>query len=196
MSNGASGPTGSSGASEAGKSAGRAAKELTVYLASDRSRRLTWMLSGCAIGGLLIWKFGTVAAALGVVLVVVGLYHTWFFVQSLLHEPGSVIITRSKTTLPRGLSRGAPEQIDSSALSAAYFLRHAVPWSKSAPVLVIEAGDRAFLLPRDWFASEADQRRIMHAVLPLVDGRAAEGAIAGATAASAEPAAAAGSAAE
>lgn len=190
----------SSGASEIGKSAGRAAKELTVYLASDRNRRLTWMLSGCAIGGLLIWKFGTVAAALGVLLVVVGLYHTWFFVQSLLHEPGSVVITRSKTTLPRGLSHGAPAQIDSSALSAAYFLRHAVPWSKSAPVLVIEAGDRAFLLPRDWFASEADQRRIMHAVLPLVDGRAASAeAIATAPAASTAPPAAdaaAGSAAE
>lgn len=189
--NGAAGTSGASGV-EAGKSAGRASKELTVYLASDRSRRLTWMLSGCAIGGLLLWKFGTVAAALGVILVVVGLYHTWFFVQSLLHEPGSVVITRSKTTLPRGLSRGAPEQIDSSALSAAYFLRHAVPWSKSAPVLVIEAGERAFLLPRDWFASEADQRRIMHAVLPLVEGRAAEGAIVAST----EPAAAAGSAAE
>jgi len=28
-------------------------------------------------------------------------------------------------------------------------------------VLVVEAGERAFVYPRDWFGSESDQRRIL-----------------------------------
>jgi hypothetical protein len=172
-------PNAASGASSAtsgasGKDAVRGKSgEVTVYLASDRGRRMTWMLCGCAIGGLLLIKFGTVAAGIGAVLLAIGLYHTWFFVQTLLHEPGTVTVDGKQVSLPRGLCRGEPDRIAASALSAAYFLRHAVPWNKSAPVLVIEAGERAFALPRDWFASEADQRRIMHAVLPLVATNAA-----------------------
>ncbi len=162
---------------------------VTVYLASDRGRRASWMVGGCVIGALLLWKFGTVAAGLGVVLMVIGLYHTWFFVQSLLHEPGAVVVDARQIALPRGLCRGEPERIASSTLGAAYFLRQAVPWNKSAPVLVIEAGARAFVFPRDWFASEADQRRIMHAVLPLVAANSAGGS-ATVKAAAATPAAA------
>jgi hypothetical protein len=36
-----------------------------------------------------------------------------------------------------------------------------VPWTRAAPVLVIESKDRAFTYPRDWFITEADQRRIV-----------------------------------
>jgi hypothetical protein len=31
--------------------------------------------------------------------------------------------------------------------------------------LIIELGERAMAFPRDWFASEADQRHVIHAVL-------------------------------
>lgn len=145
-----------------------AAESVTVYLASDRSRRLSWMIGGGVIGALLLWKFGTVAAGVGALLLAIGLYHTWFFVQTLMHEPGAVVVDAAHVALPRGLCRGEPEKVASSTLGAAYFLRRAVPWNRSAPVLVIEAGDRAYVFPRDWFASEADQRRIMHALLPLI----------------------------
>lgn len=148
---------------------------VTVYLASDRNRRLVWMLGGCVLGALLALKFGTVAAAMGGVLLAVGLYHGWFFVQTLLREPGQVVIDGKGVQLPKGLCAGAPEKVAASELGAAYFLRHAVPWNRSAPVLVIEAGSRAFLYPRDWFSSEADQRRIMHAVLPLISANDAGG---------------------
>jgi hypothetical protein len=144
------------------------AEAVTVYLASDRGRRASWMIGGLVVGALLLWKFGTVAAGIGVVLLLLGLYHTWFFVQTLRHDPGAVVVDARQIALPTGLCRGEPERVELSALGAAYFLRQAVPWNRSAPVLVIEAQGRAFVYPRDWFASEADQRRIMHAVLPLV----------------------------
>jgi hypothetical protein len=144
------------------------AESITVYLSSDRNRRLSWIIGGGVIGALLLWKFGTVAASVGALLVAIGLYHSWFFVQTLIHEPGAVVINARQVALPRGPCRGDPEKVESSTLGAAYFLRRAVPWNRSSPVLVIEAGDRAYLYPRDWFASEADQRRIMHALLPLI----------------------------
>lgn len=50
-------------------------------------------------------------------------------------------------------------------VTAAYFLRRSVPWNQAAPVLVVELGAKAMLFPRDWFASEADQRHVIHALL-------------------------------
>jgi hypothetical protein len=154
---------------------GARADVVTVYLLADRSRRASWMLGGLVIGGLLIWKFGTVAAAGGAILMAMGLYHTWFFVQTLRHEGGAVTIDASarQVSLPTGLCRGAPTRVPSATIGAAYFLRQAVPWNRSAPVLVIETAERAYVYPRDWFASEADQRRIMHAVIPLIATHAA-----------------------
>jgi hypothetical protein len=67
--------------------------------------------------------------------------------------------------LPRGLHRAKALEMVPSAVTAVYFLRRSVPWNRSAPVLVIELGDRAMAFPRDWFASEADQRRVVHALL-------------------------------
>jgi hypothetical protein len=50
-------------------------------------------------------------------------------------------------------------------ITAIYFLRRSVPWNRAAPVLIVEIGERAMAFPRDWFASEADQRHVIHAVL-------------------------------
>ena len=52
-------------------------------------------------------------------------------------------------------------------VSAAYFLRRSVPWTRAAPVLVIEADDTAYAYPRDWFVNEAcDGFNIMPPYLP------------------------------
>jgi hypothetical protein len=32
-------------------------------------------------------------------------------------------------------------------------------------VLVVELGEKAMAFPRDWFATEADQRHVVHALL-------------------------------
>jgi hypothetical protein len=50
-------------------------------------------------------------------------------------------------------------------VTAAYFLRRSVPWTKAAPVLIVEVGERAYVYPRDWFRTEADQRRILDALV-------------------------------
>jgi hypothetical protein len=67
--------------------------------------------------------------------------------------------------LPRNPHRPNPLKLTPKDVTAVYFLRRSVPWNKSSPVLVIELGDKALAYPRDWFASEADQRHVVHALL-------------------------------
>ena len=46
----------------------------------------------------------------------------------------------------------------------AFFLRRAVPWTQAGPILIVEVGEAIFSYPRDWFASESEQRRILEAI--------------------------------
>jgi hypothetical protein len=87
--------------------------------------------------------------------------------MSYLHPPGKFIIAEDKVTLPRGAHRPRPLELEPSAVTATYFLRRSVPWNRSAPVLIVELGDKALAFPRDWFASETDQRHVIHALLAL-----------------------------
>lgn len=128
------------------------------------------------IGGLLLWKLGTVGVWVGVVLLVIGAFRAWELAQTFMHPPGTIVVTDDKVTLPRGLYLGKPVEIPPTAVTSVYFLRRSVPWNRSAPVLVVEVGERAMAFPRDWFASEADQRHVVHALLrylPAVPGAAA-----------------------
>jgi hypothetical protein len=58
-----------------------------------------------------------------------------------------------------------PVVVTPQDITAVYFLRRSVPWNHAAPVLIIELGAKAMAFPRDWFASEADQRHVVHALL-------------------------------
>lgn len=120
---------------------------------------------GILFGALLAWKLGTVAVWVGIVLITVGVFRLWEVAQSFMHAPGTILVTDTQVTLPRGLSLGKPLQVAPSDITAVYFLRRAVPWNRSAPVLVVELGAQAIAYPRDWFASEADQRHVVHALL-------------------------------
>jgi len=51
-----------------------------------------------------------------------------------------------------------------SEVKHAFFLRRAVPWTSTAPLLIVEAGGHAHVYPRDWFASEGDQYRIVRTI--------------------------------
>ena len=73
--------------------------------------------------------------------------------------------TPRKVILPRGAHRPKPVEVSPSEVTAVYFLRRSVPWNRAAPVLIVELGDRAMVFPRDWFATEADQRQLVHALL-------------------------------
>ena len=136
-----------------------------IELEVSRQRAATWTLLGVVGGALLVWKVGTVGVWAGWGLIAYGLYQTYVLVQTFLRPAGTIVITEREVVLPRGPHRARPLKVAPSEVTAAYFLRRSVPWNRSAPVLVIELGPRAMVFPRDWFASEADQRHVVHALL-------------------------------
>ncbi|MDB4956449.1 MAG: hypothetical protein JWO36_4018 [Myxococcales bacterium] len=119
---------------------------------------------GVLLGILLVWKLGTVGVWGGYLLIAIGLFRAFQLVQTFLHPAGKIVVSDKEVVLPRGLHRGHPVKVRPSDVTAVYFLRRSVPWNRSAPVLIVELGDRAMAFPRDWFASEADQRHIVHAL--------------------------------
>jgi hypothetical protein len=138
-----------------------------IELEVSRQRWITWTIGGIVGGALLIWKLGTVGVWVGYVLIALGLWRAYQLAMSFVHPPGKFVISEHKVSLPRGVHRPRPLELEPSAVTAAYFLRRSVPWNRSAPVLVVELGERALAFPRDWFASEADQRHVIHALLGL-----------------------------
>lgn len=143
----------------------RKSGNVEVTLEVSRQRPITWTVFGLIVGALLVWKLGTVGKWVGVALMIVGAYRAWQLVQSYLHPPGTIKVTEAEVTLPRGLCLPRPLVVRPADVTAVYFLRRSVPWNRSAPVLVVELGAKALAYPRDWFASEADQRHIVHALL-------------------------------
>ena len=154
-----------------GKGAGQS--KLEIELEVSRIRYLGWTIFGLVFGALLIWKLGTVGKGVGVVLMVLGALRGWQLIQTFLHPPGTIVVGDDEVVLPRGLCLPRPVKVPAKDVTAVYFLRRSVPWNRSAPVLVVELGPRALAFPRDWFASEADQRHIVHALLRASDGGAA-----------------------
>ena len=143
----------------------RAPGDIRIELELSRQRSAAWTVLGGVIGALLIWKLGTVGVWGGFLLVAIAAYHAWLLIQTFLYPPGTFIVTEREVTLPRGLCVPRPVQAERKDVTAAYFLRRSVPWNKAAPVLIIELGDKAMAFPRDWFASESDQRQIVSALL-------------------------------
>jgi hypothetical protein len=137
---------------------------LEIGLEHMRWRHFGWAVFGLVVGTLLIWKMGTVAQWLGLVLLGLGGWASWNFARTLIFEPGAIIVDARRVILPRGVCRGKPIEVERIRVDHAYLLRRAVPWTRAAPVLVIEAGDQAYAFPRDWFATEADQRRVIHSL--------------------------------
>jgi hypothetical protein len=136
-----------------------------IDLEASRQRVIGWAFGGTILGLLLIWKFGTVAVWSGYVLIAIGLYRAYQLVQSYRTPAGRIVVSDREVVLPRGLHDTRPLKVPPSDVTAVYFLRRSVPWNRSSPVLVVELGDKAMTFPRDWFASEADQRHIVHALL-------------------------------
>jgi len=124
-------------------------------------------------GAMLVWKLGTVGVWAGWVLIGFGLYYGWQLTMSLVYPAGKIVVGEKQIVLPRRIHRPRPLEVAPSQVTAVYFLRRSVPWNKAAPVLVVELGPRALLFPRDWFASEADQRHVVHALLHHLPPKAA-----------------------
>ena len=150
---------------ETSEGAGVTSGDTEIELEVSRQRRIAWTIGGIIGGILLILKLGTVGVWAGYVLVVLGCYHAYQLVMSYRYPAGKIVVSERQVSLPRGLHRPRPLEVAPSEVTSVYFLRRSVPWNRSAPVLVIEVGDRAMTFPRDWFASEADQRHVVHALL-------------------------------
>jgi hypothetical protein len=152
---------------------------LEIELEVSRNRTAGWTVFGLLVGVLLVWKLGTVGVWVGIGLIIVGMFRAWQLAQTFIHPPGTIVVSDREVTLPRGLCVPRPLVVHPKEVTAVYFLRRSVPWNRSAPVLVIELGPKAMAFPRDWFASEADQRHIVHALLRLRDGEPKAEATAG-----------------
>ena len=126
---------------------------------------IAWAIGGTIGGILMILKLGIVAVWAGYAVLAWGLFRAGQLALTLIYPAGTIRVTPSEVVLPRGIHRPNPLKLTPKDVTAVYFLRRSVPWNKSSPVLVIELGERAMTFPRDWFASEADQRHVVHALL-------------------------------
>jgi hypothetical protein len=150
---------------------------LEVGLEHMRYRHAAWMAFGIILGILMVWKLGDVGKAIGLVLIGVGGFAAYSFVRTLLFPAGSIVVSDDGAELPRGLCKGEPEKVAITDVKHVYLLRRSVPWTRAAPVLVIEAQGKAFTYPRDWFITEADQRRVVRELQSRgVGGAEGEGA--------------------
>lgn len=147
------------------RSGSRTARPTQIELEVSRQRSAGWTIFGLIVGALLIHGLGTVGVWVGIALVAAGAYHAWQLIQTVLHPAGTIVVSDAEVVLPRGLCMPRPVKVTPRDITAIYFLRRSVPWNRAAPVLIIEIGERAMAFPRDWFASEADQRQVIHAVL-------------------------------
>lgn len=163
-------PDGKADVASKGKPA-RGGDGVEIALQHARSHHLRWLVLGLGLGALCVTKLGTLGQGVGIILLALGAWAGFRVVQTLRHPPGTIIVDGDHVVLPRGLCQGDPIETTRGAVTASYLLRKAVAWHQAAPVLVVETGDRVLAYPRDWFAGEADQRRILDALLA---GSAAE----------------------
>jgi hypothetical protein len=167
----ATGPGSGARADRPERSPSATPKPTRIELELSRQRSIGWTIFGLVVGGLLIARFGTVGVWGGIVLVVMGLYHGWNLIQTFLFAPGTIVVTDHEVSLPRGLCMPRPVVVPPHDITSAYLLRRSVPWNHAAPVLIVEIGARAMAFPRDWFASEADQRHVIHRIRELLRGK-------------------------
>jgi hypothetical protein len=133
----------------------------------SRQRTISWAIGGTIGGILMICKLGTVGVWSGFAVLAWGLFRAVQLALTMIYPPGTIKVSPSKVVLPRGVHRPRPLEVAPADVTAVYFLRRSVPWNRASPVLVVEVGDKAMIYPRDWFASEADQRHVVHALLGL-----------------------------
>ena len=138
---------------------------ILIQLEHARWRHFGWATFCMVVGGLLLLKLGTVGQGFGLFLIGLAIYRGYRFAKTLLLPAGTIEITTSHVELPLGLCNGKSERIAIDEVAHVFLLRRAVSWTTSGPVLIIEAGARAYSYPRDWFESETDQRKILQRLL-------------------------------
>ncbi len=135
-----------------------------IELHHARNHHLRWVVIGTVLGGLCVTQLGTLGQGVGVILIALAAWAAFRVVQTLRHPPGTIIVDGPRVILPHGLCRGEPLHLRRADIGPVYLLRKAVAWHQAAPVLVVETGSHVLAYPRDWFATEADQRRVLDAL--------------------------------
>lgn len=138
--------------------------EFQIALEHGRWRHFGWLAIGGALGVFLVWKLGTVGKGLGIVLLAVSAYNLVKFARTLLRSAGAIAVQADGVVLPEGLCTGQAHTVGYGGIRHAFFLRRAVPWTRTGPILIIETERGTFTYPRDWFTSDSDQRRIATAI--------------------------------
>lgn len=145
------------------RSDGRASddeRRLEITLEHARWRHFAWAALGVGLGLLLIFGVGHTVAWIGLALCAGGVLAAQAFARTLLHPAGVITLSDTEIALPPALCAGVSITLPLGDVRHAYFLRRALPWTTSGPVLVVETARGVFTFPRDWFAADSDQRRI------------------------------------
>ena len=143
-----------------GKDAVDAGKPLSITLLHGRGRHLGWVLFGGVGGGTLLLHFGTLGKVIGGLLALIALQQAARAVQTLVRKPGTFRVDGDSVQLPTGLCQGEELKLERAQIDHVFFLRRSVPWTQAGPLLVVEAQGKSYSFPRDWFASDSDQRRV------------------------------------
>jgi hypothetical protein len=144
--------------------AARRPRPIEVTLVHARAVDLVWTCASGALGILLLLSLGHLGQIVGLVLLVLGLLHAWRASKTFRYPAGTFRVGPDRLEIPTGLCAGDPLELGENDLQHAYLLRRAVPFTKASPLLVVEARGRAYAFPRDWFASDSDQRRVARAL--------------------------------
>ena len=135
-----------------------------IDLRHGRWRHFRWGMASLALGVLLVLRLDGWVKLAGVLLALGGVRPSIAFVRTLLHPAGSIVVRPGQVTLTPWLCSGTALHLPISEVHNAYVLHRTLPWTTSGPVLVIEADQGAWEYPRDWFATDGDQRRILGAL--------------------------------
>lgn len=142
----------------------QAMRSVEIPLEHARWRHLGWGGFGLVAGLLLVLKFGIVGQVIGGLLLLVAARNAYLFARTLLFESGTIVVDAERVVLPLGLCQGKSDTLTMGEVRHAFCLRRAVPWTRTAPLLIVETSKRAYVYPRDWFGSENDQYRILRTI--------------------------------
>jgi hypothetical protein len=133
---------------------------LEIPLEHARWRNLAWAAVSLVMAIVLIFDVGHTAVYFGLIAVAFGAQPAAAFVRTLIHPAGTIALRGGEVVLPEGLCTGRSLVLPVEEVRHAYFLRRSLPVGATSPILVIETARGTMLYPRDWFASDGDQRRI------------------------------------
>ena len=146
---------------------------LVVPLYHARWRHFAWAAVLVGLGALLFVSMGAFGKIAGLILLALAVGPSLEFVRTLAHEAGEIGVNAQGVALPPRICSGTSAEVPFVDVKHAYFLRRMLPWMTTGPLLVVETVRGTFAYPRDWFASEADQRRVVTTINRRVARRGA-----------------------